>query len=377
MGGQVISAVNLTDGSKYSIGLPYGVCSTAADSVAKTVTVNGGEGFVLEAGAMVIVKFTNANSVAAPTLNVNGTGAKSICRYGTTKVDTETSTSGWEAGAVQTFVYDGTSWIREYWRNSTYANGTLGQGYTVQSNTAQAAAITATLDKYYLTVGGVVALKVNYDVLANSTLNISEKGAKPIWFRGLAIANNIIKAGDVATLIYDGTNYHLLAIDRWGSELENISVDAYMTKSNPTGSGTLTMDGDGVFSGPVEVESLQIKGVTLNYDTSNKFLEFVFTSTTDEGTEDAGEMITFTVEGDGLLDSLEPSVDNGTTWYTFVQEDEYGASFDCWSEDSQVGYGDDYGNRYYLTYNGAAVYGRDVIIDGATYYTTLSEIQGA
>ena len=334
MSGQVISAVNLTDGSKYSIGLPYGVCSTAADTAAKTVTVNGGEGFVLEAGAMVIVKFTNKNSIASPTLNVNGTGAKNICRYGTTKASTGTTTSGWVAGAVQTFVYDGTNWIREYWNNTTYSNASLGQGYATQNNTAQATAITATLSSYTLIAGGIVTLKVNYDVLANSTLNISEKGAKPIWFRGLAITNSVIKAGDVATLIYDGTNYHLLAVDRWHNDLNakvptsrtvngkalsgNITLsasdvgadaagsantaltnsksytdtqintlsDVYMTKSNPTGSGTLTMDGDGVFSGPVEVESLQIGGVTLNYDDTNKFLEFVFTSTTDEGTEE-------------------------------------------------------------------------------------------
>jgi hypothetical protein len=100
MSGQVISAVNLTDGSKHSIGLPYGVCSTAKDTAAKTVTVNGGDGFVLEAGAMVIVKFTNANSIASPTLNVNGTGPKPIYRYGTTVTSTESTTTGWAAGAV-------------------------------------------------------------------------------------------------------------------------------------------------------------------------------------------------------------------------------------------------------------------------------------
>ena len=241
MSEQVISAVELTNGSKYSIGLPYGVCSTAKGTAAKTVTVNGGEGFVLEAGAMVIVKFTNANSIASPTLNVNGTGAKNICRYGTTKVSTETTTTGWTAGAVQTFVYDGTNWVREYWNNTTYSNASLGQGYAEQNNTTQAAAITATLGSYSLTTGGIVALKANYDILANSTLNINEKGAKPIWFRGLAIVSGIIKAGDVATLIYDGTNYHLLAIDRWQNDIEEAikpmtiaEIDAICTMDDVT-----------------------------------------------------------------------------------------------------------------------------------------------
>ena len=59
----------------------YGVCSTAADTAAKTVTIDN---FSLVTGAMVIVKFTNANTnkTTAPTLNVNNTGAKPICRYG-------------------------------------------------------------------------------------------------------------------------------------------------------------------------------------------------------------------------------------------------------------------------------------------------------
>ena len=65
--------------------LPYGVCATGAATVAKEVTVDN---FSLEAGAAVIVKFAYANSVASPTLNVNGTGAKPIYRYGTTAAST-------------------------------------------------------------------------------------------------------------------------------------------------------------------------------------------------------------------------------------------------------------------------------------------------
>ena len=98
--------------------LPYGVCSTAADVAAKTVTVPV---FTLETGATIIVKFTYANSVASPTLNVNSTGAKAIKRYGTTAVSTDTTTTGWVAGAVQMFTYDGTNWVRDYWNNTTYS----------------------------------------------------------------------------------------------------------------------------------------------------------------------------------------------------------------------------------------------------------------
>ena len=98
--------------------LPYGECSTAAGTAAKTVTVPV---FTLEKGATVIVKFTYANSASSPTLNVNSTGAKAIKRYGSTAVSTDTTTTGWTAGAVQMFTYDGTNWIRDYWNNTTYS----------------------------------------------------------------------------------------------------------------------------------------------------------------------------------------------------------------------------------------------------------------
>lgn len=92
----------------HSFSLPYGVCSTTADTLAKTVTVDN---FSLETGATVIIKFTDANSVASPTLNVNGTGAIAIKRYGMTDTSTGTTTTDWVAGAVQMFTYDGTNWI--------------------------------------------------------------------------------------------------------------------------------------------------------------------------------------------------------------------------------------------------------------------------
>lgn len=84
---------------------PYGVCSTAAATVAKEVTIDYSGTLTLFTGLTVRVKFTNANSAATPTLNVNSTGAKTIL-FGTgNAVD-----DAWIAGAVVQFTYDGTSW---------------------------------------------------------------------------------------------------------------------------------------------------------------------------------------------------------------------------------------------------------------------------
>ena len=190
----------------------YGVCSTAAATAAKTVEI---EGFELVEGAMVIVKFTNANSKADPTLNVSGTGALPMYRYGTTKMSTSGTTSGWLAGAVQLFVYDGTGWVREYWNNNTYAGYSLGFGCGTCETAADTVAKAVTCANYSLGTGGIVSIKFSNDVCANATLNINSRGAKPLCYRDTAIVEGIIKAGDTATVIYDGANYDLLAIDRW------------------------------------------------------------------------------------------------------------------------------------------------------------------
>ena len=206
----------------------YGVCSTAAGTAAKTVTV--GSTFSLVTGAQVIVKFTNANSVASPTLNVNSTGAKPIYKFGTTAAGTSTIATGWAAGAVQTFTYDGTGWFMDYWYNSTYSTYSLGIGYGTCSTAAATAAKVVTLSNYTLVTGGIVAVKFTYAVPANATMNINSKGAKDIYHRGAKITANVIQAGDIATFIYDGTRYQLIAND---NNFSKMTSNLTISKSSP------------------------------------------------------------------------------------------------------------------------------------------------
>lgn len=207
----------------------YGVCDTAEATVAKTVTISGFPS-TLTAGIQVTIKFTNKSGVASATLNVNGTGAKPIYRYGTTAVSTGTTTSGWVAGAVQTFTYDGTGWVREYWNNTTYSNVALGQGYATCSTAAATTAKTAALSSYALTANGIVSIKFTYDVPASATLNINSKGAKAMYYKGAAIKAGVIKAGDTATFIYN-TYYHLISIDRVADLRVSISNETATSKS--------------------------------------------------------------------------------------------------------------------------------------------------
>jgi len=84
----------------------YGTSSTAAATAAKVATTTDVKLGALAVGQKVRIKFTNANTAAAPTLNVDSKGAKAIKAYGTTA-----PTVMWKAGDVVDFTYDGTNWI--------------------------------------------------------------------------------------------------------------------------------------------------------------------------------------------------------------------------------------------------------------------------
>ena len=96
------------DGSISPIGSTlYGVCSTAAAAVAKTVTLSDFD--TLLTGVTIHVKFTYSNTAASPTLNVNSTGPIAIYAYGTSAPGNTAATS-WAANSVVSLTYDGTYW---------------------------------------------------------------------------------------------------------------------------------------------------------------------------------------------------------------------------------------------------------------------------
>ena len=117
----LIEQVKIDAGANQSIAsTAYGVCNTLSDQAAKTVEMTG---FKLITGVTVHIKFTYSNAAEnPPTLNINNTGAKSIVQYGTTSAGTNAETNGWQAGAVLSLTYDGTSWVRD-------------QGYNTNTNT--------------------------------------------------------------------------------------------------------------------------------------------------------------------------------------------------------------------------------------------------
>lgn len=191
----------------------YGTCSTAAATAEKVITINGNDNWKLSVGSIIIVKFTVSNTASNVTLNVNNTGAKSIW-YNTSVYTANSNITCGCANRYTTYMYDGTYWV---WvsngvdlNNNNAANG---HGYGTCTTASSTAAKVVTLSGYGLAVGGIVAVKFSNAITGNATMNINNRGAKSIYYKGAAITTGIINAGDIGVFIYNGSQYHLLTVD--------------------------------------------------------------------------------------------------------------------------------------------------------------------
>lgn len=172
----------------YDFERPYfGTCATDAATAAKVVECSG---FVLRKGALIAVQFTNANTGASPSMNVNGTGAKAICGISGTYI----STNMWVANQVVHFVYNGTWWIA---LNCLPAN-TSRYGITKLSSSVTSTSTALAANAY--------AVKLAYD--RNSWTSISLTNALAIAYGGTGAttaASARTNLGITCTSLYNGT----------------------------------------------------------------------------------------------------------------------------------------------------------------------------
>lgn len=124
--GNNVDTFTLNQSSNKTIDIPvnqsyYGTCTDNGDVVAKSVTVSN-QNFKLVAGALITVKFDNTNSATNVTLNVNGTGDKSIWYNASVYTSSSANVCGY-ANRTTTYIYDGTYWV---WQTT---------GVVVDSNT--------------------------------------------------------------------------------------------------------------------------------------------------------------------------------------------------------------------------------------------------
>ena len=204
------------DTAKKAAGIYYATVGSSSTSTAFVASITGITELV--DGVCVMLKNNKVNSASGCTLNVNSLGAKPI--YSSLAASTAVGTT-FKNGYTMLFVYDSTRvsggcWVMYYGydSNTTYNNVALGHGHATCSTAEATTAKTASLSNYALTTGGNVTIKFTNAVPASATLNINSKGAKAIYYRGAAITAGVIKAGDIALFRYDGSYYHLIAIDR-------------------------------------------------------------------------------------------------------------------------------------------------------------------
>ena len=110
------------------------------------------------------------------------------------------------------------------------SNADFGQALVrgTVNNLAGATDIAVTFNNYSLVSGGVVSIIFARNVPAGSSLNINGQGSKPILWRGVALTDGIIKANDRCLFMYNSgaDRYYLLAIDRWGVDLNALAAVA-------------------------------------------------------------------------------------------------------------------------------------------------------
>ena len=204
--GTTYTLLKCLDSDSFGSGVYFGTCTTAAATAAKEVTLTNTNAIELKAGIIIGVKFSNSNTASNVTLNVNGTGAKSIFYNTTVYTGYDTGICG-RAGRTSYYMYDGTYWV--FLSQGLVDSNTYTSAYC--STAAETAAKTASCSGYNLLANSYIhIIMTTANTSAGAlTLNINGKGAKPIYINGAAssASNYSLPAGSYL-VYYNGTNYY-------------------------------------------------------------------------------------------------------------------------------------------------------------------------
>lgn len=248
------------DGSTHLVGSTlYGTCATAAGTAAKVVVCSDFDH--LFTGVTIHVKFTYSNTAANATLNVNSTGAKNLCRYGTTRVGTTTKAS-WSAGAVISFTFDGTSWVmNDYIEDTDTGQSTAGATnstsklFLVGATSQAAGQTTYSNSSVYATNGALHATSFNGYTLAAASAkgvdtSISSGSTSANLPTTAAVASYVAaQMGDMAgALVYKG------AVSAESSLLDTaLKKGWYYIVSVPSGSTSVSIAGEDCENGDMVI----------------------------------------------------------------------------------------------------------------------------
>lgn len=215
----------------------YATCSTAATTQAKEATVVSGGPFSLKRGAIVYVKFANAQTYnGQPTLNVDGTGAQNICRVG--------ATAGmryqWSTGEVLGFIYDGTNFLELNggMATTTYYGITKLSSSINSTSTSLAATPSAVKQAYDLAASKAdknepVAVTLTADGWANGSQTVTVAGVSADETKQMIqVAPSIASAGAWwgAGVTCSGQNANALEFTAIATPTVNLTVYVVVTE---------------------------------------------------------------------------------------------------------------------------------------------------
>ena len=181
-----------------------------------------------------------ADTHAANKQNPHGVTASQVGAAAASHKHGNLTTDGKLGSAANLPVFTGTGGAIQT-ETAVSAAAKLGRGYGACSTAAATKAKAVTLSGFTLVAGAIVGVKFSYDnTAAAPTLNVNSTGAKPIYYKGEAVAAGLLKAGYVYLFQYNGAQYELLnpVAQGGGGFYPSIVVTA------PTGSTVTATDGN-------------------------------------------------------------------------------------------------------------------------------------
>lgn len=215
------------------------------------------------------------------------------------------NTTGWRDGAVVPFTYDGTGWVRDFWENSTYSNK-IPVIETAAGDEAKRAiyAVNNLPQKGYF----AALITISNNAAKALTLNISGKGAKPIYINGApSSADNYTLPAGPYIVYYDGTNYYFRTDGALQGDTFTGNATTATTADTAIKLGTETI---GTTSQPIYLENGVPKACSNTLDALNNYVK------KDAATTPITSYLIFdNSEANAYGDTLPTSAKNGQVFF--------------------------------------------------------------
>lgn len=216
----------------------YGSSDTASGTASKAVTIDGFPTGDIPTGTIIGVYFTNDNTAATPTLNINQTGDVGV-HVGASSVNVGTNTLKWTGGSMLFFMYVPYRWeLISVQTSGASAPRGAKTWYGVSGTVPATAAKAVTAPNFVLTRGSLVVITFSTPNTADApTLNVNSTGAKAIYKNStVTSATNPLKwsAGETLTFMYSGSYYYYLGSSKVKDEDARAAIDdlAYRKQDN-------------------------------------------------------------------------------------------------------------------------------------------------